>query len=46
MEKLSLGVGDSSNVSEFLPNGILQIEAIGNGKFRATKSDGTQILWP
>jgi hypothetical protein len=38
--------GDSSNVSEFLRNGVIQIEAIGNSKFRATKSDGSQIQWP
>ena len=38
--------GDSSSVSEFLQNGVIHIEAVGENKFRATKSDGTQIQWP
>jgi|ERR1712034_26007 len=39
--------GDSSNVSEFIQNGVIQIEAVDFTRaFRATKSDGTQIQWP
>jgi len=38
--------GDSSSVSEFLQSGVIHIEVVGDKKFRAIKSDGTQILWP
>jgi hypothetical protein len=35
----------SPNVWEFLQNEVIQIEVVGDDKFRATKIDGTQIQW-
>jgi alpha-tubulin suppressor-like RCC1 family protein len=40
----SFGV-DSSNVSEFLQNNVIQIKVFEHNKFRAIKNDGTFVEW-